>query len=361
MSVNDTVCKSWFCVFNNPSLHGYSDEPVEVCEKLKEEWIEGHPTRTGAWAFCVSESGLRHVHMVLEDTKAMRFSSIKKTYAKGAHFEPTKGTKEQAEDYISKKGKWQEKGEVILYSTKHGEIKGAQGSRHDLSVIEDLVNLGYTPNQIFDLNIAFRRFEKLVKDAYFAKRSKDTPFIRDVVVYWHVGKSGSGKSFVANQLINEHGEDALYFVTNYENGCFDNYIGQRILFLDEFRGQFKYSSLLVMLDHYKSPIHARYSNVLALWDEVHITSVKSPDMVYENLISSEDRSIDTFEQLKRRINFIIYHWKDDAGYHSYTLPMTEYIDYKDLECKALGSLSLSFIDVDDFELGIFDDERTDCI
>jgi hypothetical protein len=34
--------------------------------------------------------------MVLEDKVAMRFSAIKKTYAIGAHLEPTKGSKQQA-------------------------------------------------------------------------------------------------------------------------------------------------------------------------------------------------------------------------------------------------------------------------
>ena len=58
-------------------------------------------------------------------------------------------------------------------------------------------------------------------------------------------------------------------------------------------------------------------------------------MVYENLIESyEERRIDTFEQLRRRINTIVYHWKDESGYHQYAMPMTEYKDYHDLGIKA---------------------------
>lgn len=63
--------------------------PQEICERLRDEWIEGGEHRTGAWAYCISAAGLHHVHMVLEDEKPMRFSLIKKSYAIGARLEPT--------------------------------------------------------------------------------------------------------------------------------------------------------------------------------------------------------------------------------------------------------------------------------
>ena len=103
--MSDTVSKSWFAVFNNPQQHGYDGEPSEVIDRLISEWISNNPTRSCAMTFCVSADGLPHVHMVLEDVKAMRFSTIKKTFAVGAHFEATKGSKEQAEDYINKRVK----------------------------------------------------------------------------------------------------------------------------------------------------------------------------------------------------------------------------------------------------------------
>lgn len=331
----DDVSKSWFCVFNNPADHGYSGEPHEVIERLKNEWIEESPTRTGAWAYCISADGLHHIHMVLEDVKAMRFTAIKKSYAVGMHFEPTKGNKEQAEGYIQKKGKYAEKGEQVVYIDRHGEIKGAQGQRRDLEVIEQLIKDGATPQAIMSLSLGYRRYEKLIRDAFFHKRFEETPFLRDVNVYWHVGVSGSGKSFSASQLIDEFGSDEVYFITDYDNGFMDKYNGEKILFLDEYRGQIKYSKLLTMLQGYKTQIHARYSNAVALWSEVHITSVLTPDMVYSKLVSDYDsRNIDTFEQLKRRINSIIYHYKENEQYKKFILPMSEYIDYDDLIFRA---------------------------
>lgn len=341
--MSDVVSKSWFCVFNNPVEHGYSGEPIDIIERLKEEWITECPTRTGAWVYCISAEGLHHVHMVLEDVKAMRFTAIKKSYALGMHFEPTKGSKDQAEDYINKRGKFEEKGEKIVCSVLHGEIKGAQGSRRDLSILEELLEQGYTPSQIMDMSFSYRRYEKLIRDAYFSKRIKETPFLRDVNVIWHVGESGSGKSYTAQQLVTSYGEDYMYFVTDYESGFMDKYCGEPVLFLDEYRGQFKYSTLLTMIQGYKTQIHARYANAVALWSEVHITSVKTPDLVYETLIDDErERNIDTFEQLRRRISTIIYHWKDALGYHQYPMPMSEYQGYEHLATLARAS---SFVPV----------------
>ena len=332
---NSETSKSWFAVFDNPQDHGYPGEPLEVIERLKEEWIEGHPTRSGAWIYCISAEGLRHIHMILEDTKTMRWSAIKKSYAIGMHFVPTKGTKEQAEDYINKRGKWEEKGEQIICSTRYGEIKANRGNRRDLETIEELISLGHTPTEIMDMSFSYRRYETMIRGAYFSKRNKETPFVRDVNVIWHVGASGSGKSYTANQIVSEHGEDYLYFVTDYESGFMDKYCGEPVLFLDEYRGQFRFSTLLTMLQGYKTQVHCRYTNSVQLWTEVHITSVKAPEMVYENLIESyEERRIDTFEQLRRRINTIVYHWKDESGYHQYAMPMTEYKDYHDLGIKA---------------------------
>ena len=332
----DLISKSWFCVFNNPEEHGYSGSPQEIVDKLRDDWTNDSPSRTGAWIYCVSADGLKHVHMVLEDVKAMRFSVIKKSYAVGMHFEPTKGNKDQAEDYINKRGRFEEKGEEIIAIARHGEIKGCQGQRRDLEVLEQLLSSGQTPEQILSMSLSYRRHEDLIVSAYRKMKRKEVGFMRDVKVVWHVGESGSGKSYYAKALIEKMGSDAVYFMTDYSSGCFDDYMCQPILFMDEYRGQFPYSLLLTLLDVYVSGQHARYHNIDTLWNEVHITSVKAPEMIYwDNIRDVDERVIDTFEQLKRRIDTIIYHWKDDSsGFHQFEMPMAKYKNYQDLVFQA---------------------------
>ena len=331
--MSDTVSKSWFCVFNNPEEHGYSGTPDEIAEAFADEWLNHRPTGSCAVAFCISADGLPHLHAVLEDNKAMRFSVVKKIYP-SMHIEPTKGSKEQAENYINKRGQWEEKGEAVLYVARRGEIKAAQGNSRDLELLGDLIEQGYTPNQIFDMNIAFRRFEKSVKDAFFRKRSKETPVYRDVSVIWHVGESGSGKTYAYVKLVDEHGEDDVYMMSDYSGGGLDTYCAEKILFMDEFRGNLPYGVLLQMLQGYKQQIHARYSNISALWNEVHIASVLPPERMYQNM---DNKDLDTMKQLYRRISIIVYHWKDDTGFHEFALPFSEYTSLEALKARALAS------------------------
>ena len=325
--------KSWFCVWNNPQETLELTEPNEIAEKALEMWLQDKPTRTGAVAYCISALGLHHLHMVLEDSNKARFSALKTAFPQ-AHLEPTRGTKEQAEDYINKRGKFEEKGEQVLYIARFGEIKGCQGQRKDFEILEEFIEQGKTPNEIMDMSFSYRRYEKMIRDAYYRKREKETPFIRDIKVYWHVGLSGSGKSFVASQIIAEHGEDNLYFVSDYENGGLDRYNGEKVLFLDEFRGQIRYSTLLAMLQGYKQQFHARYSNITGLWTEVHITSVLPPELCYSNMVQ-EHKDLDTIGQLLRLLTEVIYHWKAGNEYKVYHQPIEEYTNYKALSSIAL--------------------------
>ena len=329
--MSESVSKSWFVVLDNPEDHGYSGTPQEIVDLMCEQWTQDNPTRTGAWIYCISAAGLKHVHMVVEDVKAMRFSAVKKVYH-SAYLQATKGNKEQAEDYINKRGKYAEKGEEIIATARYGEIKGAQGIKRDLHVIEELIKMGMTANQILAMSFSYRRYEKMIRDACIARDFEKLPFVRDVNVVWHVGESGSGKSYTASKLVSEFGEDHVFFLTDYENGGLDTYMGQPVLFLDEFRSQWSFGKLLNMLDGYKQLVHSRYVNIPSLWREVHITSVKAPEMVYQSLVSEyQEQRIDTFEQLRRRISTVVYHWKDHDGvYHTYEMPGAEYKNYAQL-------------------------------
>ena len=321
--------RSWFCVLNNP-IDCFVGEVSEIAEMALELWYSGHPTRTGAVAYCISPAGLHHLHMVLEDSNMARFSALKSSYPK-AHLEPTKGTKEQAEDYIQKKGKFVQKGEEVLYIARFGEIKGNQGARKDFEVIEELIAQGKAPREIMSMNFGYRRYERMIRQAFYDKRIKETPFKRDVRVIYHVGESGTGKSYESVKLVDIHGEDAVYMWGDYERGGVDNYNGQPILFMDEFRGQLFYATLLKVLDGYKIEMGARYSNVMPLWTEVHITSVFPPEKLYDEMVKKH-QSTDTIQQFLRRIDMIVYHWIDeDAKYCHFDMPMNQYVDYEALK------------------------------
>jgi hypothetical protein len=323
------VSKSWFCVFNHPEEHGYSGTPQEICDKLVSVWIENSPQRTCAVIYCVSSEGLPHCHAVFEDVKAMRFSAVKKLYP-GMHIEPTKGDKKQAEDYINKRGVWEEKGEKIICSSLHGEIKGFQGQRRDLDVLEELLQQGRTPKEILSLSLSYRRYEKIIRDAYYQMKYDSLPVHREIKVFWHIGDSGSGKTYTVLDLIEKHGDENVFMLSDYKNG-FDKYDGESVLFMDEFRGQMPFSTLLLYLGGYRVQLPCRYSNTYALWSEVHITSVLPPESCYSNMVE-QYKQFDTFQQLRRRVDYVVYHYCEDSGqserreFKQYVIPMTEYTD-----------------------------------
>ena len=325
--------RSWFCIFANPREYGFSGTEQEICDALIGIWMLDNPQRCCAVLYCVSADGLEHCHAVFEDTKTMRFSLIKKLFP-SMHIEPTKGNKDQAEDYINKRGKWEEKGEKILAKAQCGEIKGAQGQRRDINIIGDFIADGKTPAEILATSFAYYRYETMIKKFYFAKRDAETPIMREVKVYWHVGGSGTGKSYERVKLSEQHGEGSVYFMTDYEKGGFDSYNGEPILFMDEFRGQMRFSELLQVLDKYKATFHARYSNIKGLWNEVHISSILPPEKVYAKIVT-DDKDLDTFEQLKRRLHAIVYHYTKDGEYCRYEEPACEYENYEELVRMAL--------------------------
>lgn len=362
MAKYDAPSRSWFVVFNNPEyiitykcdstgelirdrnndkiiessipseFHGQS--PEELCDSCLKLWVGDSETRTGAVSYCISAKGLHHLHMVLEEAAPVRFSKVKKVFPR-AHLEPTRGTKAEAENYINKLGVWAEKGEQIVCIKYHGEIKGRQGQRSDLEDIEQMLKDGIHPNDILLKSLKYERYSSMITQHYYRHKLKAAPVERDIKVYWHVGPSGCGKTHVLHQLKSEHVDD-VYLVSNYQTGYLDNYIGESILFLDEFRGQIPFSTLLTMLQGYTSYFHARYHNIAGLWTEVHITSVFPPERLYKKMVDAVDQDIDTIEQLKRRITGIFYHWKNEQEYFNYYCEMQDYISYQHLVLNALG-------------------------
>ena len=348
----DTVSRSWFAVFPNPEQHGYDGSPEDIVQKLKQEWIGDNPLRKGWWAYCISASGLPHVHMILEDSGACRFTKVKKAYP-AAHLEQTKGSKDQVMRYIKKEYPFDEKGEQILAYTSYGNIEGKKrftfsNTNEVLATIELLIEEGKTPNQIMAEDIKLRREESLIKKCYFAKRYRETPSIRNVKVFWHCGDAGSGKSYSYISLCQKYGDDLVYFFSDYANkgvGGFDGYCGEPYLFMDELKqNSLPFELLLTITQGYRAQIHCRYSNCFSLWNEVHITSIFSPEDIYGSMVSIENQSKDTIKQLLRRITTYIYHYKVNGEYKTFELAGNEYIDFDDLKYRATGNEFLKISD-----------------
>lgn len=344
---DDSRSLKWLLTINNPDMYGYTNEIIE-------EKVQGFVSfRYACYSHEVgNESHTHHVHIFIAFENQVRFSTLKNAFPE-AHIDKSRGTMKENRDYVFKTGKWENsekedtrcEGQQFEIGTIPIEV--GQGHRTDIDRLEDMIESGMTPEQIFARSLGYRNFEKQIRAHYMAKRIKDTPVFRDVTVIWHVGESGTGKSYTLVDLLEKNPED-VYVMNDYEGGGLDLYEGQRILFLDEFRGQLRYSVLLNMLDGYKMQVHCRYTNVYTLWTEVHITSVLPPELVYQRMVE-ENRNIDTIKQLMRRISFIDYHYKQKNGeYKVFRQKSSEYHNLDSIK-KAAGvdfeQTSINFADL----------------
>ncbi|MVX67018.1 hypothetical protein GKZ28_25535 [Clostridium chromiireducens] len=337
--------RAWLATIHitNMEKAGLTKEEYESPEKLADyfttTWNESGKNRSSGIAVCVNEKGRYHAHMALygNTTTLANVSNI----LFDSHIEPQLGGKKELTAYLRKDGKYAEKGEQALFTKDLDSIQDIQGGRTDLEQIEEYLNQGHSPSEIMGLDFKYRKYEKMIKSAFVDKRIKETPLIKETHNEWHVGDSGSGKTYYYYQLCEKYSPEKIYMATDFENGGFDFYIEQGappILFLDEFKGNMRYSQLLIILDKYsRTQTHCRYANTYNLWTTCIITSIFPPEKVYVSMVDSYKKDIDKIDQLIRRLDVIVYHYKTEAGeYKSYSIPANEYMNYDDLKQRALS-------------------------
>ena len=349
--IYDMQSRAFFLTINNPIEKGLShDEIIDIIHKKFKNVIY--------WCMCDEKGSTYHTHVYILLAKKKRWSAVVNAFKKHAHLEESvKGSPQQCRAYLRKEGqKHKKKAETNFPETfyEEGEIPSFFVSNDRVEMleqIEEMIESGMRPEEIFEKSLVFRQFENIIRKQFFAKRFAKTPPIRDVSIIWHLGASGSGKSFSYVKLCEEHEPDNVFYASDFANNCsalLDNYEAQEYLFIDEVKpDSFKYGYLLQLLQGYRTPIHARYSNVYSLWKQIDITSIFTPQDIYEGMVDVHNRSKDSLYQLTRRITKYVYHWKtDDGQYHSYEIPATEFVSYEDLVRRATGSDGFTPLDAD---------------
>lgn len=130
---------------------------------------------------------------------------------------------------------------------------------------------------------------------------------RPTTIIWLCGKSGTGKSRLGRQVVKSFNEP--YYIAGSSRGIWERYQGEHIVLLDELRPNCieSYRDLLSILDPYQERAVApsRYNDKELMLDVVVVTSVLSPYEFYLQCVAPEDRGIDPFHQLERRISACI--------------------------------------------------------
>lgn len=275
---------------NNPLEHGFTHEVIRSNLEQLPHCIY--------WCMAdeVGEKGTPHTHVYFACQNAVMFSTLKRRFY-GAHIEAARGSHQENRDYVKKEGKW-------LNDIKHGtsvsgtfEESGELPEETDQRVqvseaIYAMVKDGASNAEILDeYPAAMNRLQHIeaTRQTLLAEKYKNE--FRDVEVHYIWGRTRVGKT---RFVMEKYGYDNVYRVTSYKHP-FDNYKGEPVLLLDEFRSSLPFSDLLKYLEGYPLMLPCRYADKAACFTQVYIISNIPLSEQYPNIQIEEPGSWDALK------------------------------------------------------------------
>lgn len=268
---NVKQARKWLLVINNPHEAGFTHEVIT--DKL----ALFAPTY-----FCMSDeiadTGTYHTHIYICSSSPIRFTTIKSRFPT-AHIENAYGSSLDNREYITKTGKWADtlKAETAVKDSfmEWGKIptEADEKDENKAKLMKDIISGKTTVDIISDApNYAFRIREiETLRQALLMEKSI-TEYRTDLNVVYIYGPTGTGKT---RGIYQNHDPRDICRITNYRNGngiVFDNYNAQNVLVFEEFNSQIPIYNMLNILDIYPITLPARYSDKVACYRQVYITS-----------------------------------------------------------------------------------------
>lgn len=343
LKVENFISRTFFVVMHQKSLDklGIVYDDWSDLDKIQKQLEEAFFNIGGIHytSICCSAEGLYHIHDVctlvcdtsrvkaIADKYFIDYENIAKEFGQ-SHIELVYGTKEEACDYIEKKGKYEEKGEKVLRIFGDREnIKDNSGQHSDwVNKLDDLCM-----NEDFDIddfildNSRTASTTRNILDRYSRLMRKRLPKTRPVTVIYVEGNTRSGKTSIATEFFDN------IFPVNMEEGCdfpFDGYHGHKKILLDELRpGQFTPAELFSWLCGNKINVNVKGGQFPACWDTAVITCMFPLDDWFKGEIGKYDKLNDSYrKQFMARIK---YHYKtrniiEDGHKYAYWLPYDVY-------------------------------------
>ncbi len=214
-------------------------------------------------------NGTRHLQGYLELAKKMRPTEIKRRFGSRLHFENRRGTQAQAIAYAKKEDTRVPDG----LAGDGGEAKKL--GKDTVATVAAALKLG---SDLMDLSedypVAFithgARIREYALDQMGTRMSPP-----EVIIYY--GKTGTGKS--AQAAVNWPN---AYWVPHPRQGgwWWPKYCGQETVIIDEFAGQFKYRTMLRLLDRYPFDIQEKGSNANFVSKRIVFTTNIHPNQWY---------------------------------------------------------------------------------
>lgn len=237
----------------------------------------------------VGESGTPHLQGAICCHEQSTLAHMKRIVGQRAHIEPMYGTWEEARAYALKDGD-------ILVDRGEGPKPGDRADlRAFIEASKDMSNSESDMWEMFPSQMTryFRAFER-VRDVEHRKLARASA----PKVYWIHGETGVGKSHLVFQDLDLAD---VYVHEVADGGWFDDYRGQSVMILNEFRGEISYSEMLSLCDKWPKKVKRRCREPIPFVAKtIYITCSLPPEKVY----CRQNEKDDSISQLLRRIKVI---------------------------------------------------------
>ena len=304
---NNTQARKWALVINNPLEAGLDHAAIrEILRRFAPSYF--------CMADEVATTGTYHTHIFLLAPSPIRFSTIKNRFPT-AHIEKAYGSAKANRAYILKEGQWADtdKAETSVSGTfeewgdlpaeKEEEapemfklIQDLRAGKSVMEIIEDNPKLAFRIREIETLRQA------ILEEKYSAEN-------RALEVTYLYGASGTGKTW---GIFETHDRKSICRITDYggRNGArFDAYHCQDVLVLEEFHSQIPISAMLNYLDIYPLTLPARYTDRIACYTKVYITSNIPLEEQYRDI---QRYQMETWRAFLRRVQNVIEYLPDGS-------------------------------------------------
>lgn len=304
---NNTQSRKWALVINNP-LEAALDH--SAITKILQKFAPAY--------YCMADeiatTGTYHTHIFLYAPSPIRFTTIKNRFPT-AHIEKAYGSARDNRAYIRKEGKWADtdKAETVVPGTfqEWGDLPAEQEEQApQMFRLVQNIRAGMSTTEIIDdsPNLAFRvRDIDLLRQTLTAE--KYSVENRSLEVSYIFGASGAGKT---RGIYERHDPRSICRITNYRAArgiSFDGYNGQDVLVFEEFNSQIPIEDMLNYLDVYPLHLPARYSDRVACYTKVYITSNLPLEKQYR---AEQWERPETWRAFLRRIHAVIEYLSDGS-------------------------------------------------
>lgn len=258
----------WCYTLNNPTM----DEESDVPDILSSYHI---------WAHEVGEQGTPHIQGYVEFDNRKELTAVKRLLP-SAHWEPRRGSQEEARWYVMKDGAFAELGEPT---------DDQPGKRNDLAAAREFAAGAQPMRQVVE-NCSLQGIQ--VAQKWLTYREQARNWVPTVI--WLYGPTGVGKSRLARELAQQAYPDDPPFVKSDANKWFDGYDGHTVVIFDDLRESwFPFTFLLSLLDRYEKLVEVKGGHRQFKPRLIIIATLRAPTEEYNQTAA------EPFAQLTRRI------------------------------------------------------------